>query len=183
MEAELSSDGYWLAALIWAVVAAALVLLLRWRVRREALEGARWAVPVAAALFWGVLAAVLVRVYWEAYYQHFYSAPLRLVVLLVTPFFYAALGALLWWLARRLSGNAPVTFCLLGGLEALVEHLVAIYWLGILERVPMLQGADPLAVLAFSVPEYVVYWGLVLGLAALLARARRMLVASRPTAG
>lgn len=88
-------------------------------------------------------------------------------------------AALVWWAARRLPGNPVVAFCLFGGLEALAEHLVAIYGLDILERVPLLQGSDPLAVLAFSVPEYVAYWGVVLGLAALLARLRPMVIARR----
>jgi hypothetical protein len=129
----------------------------------------------------------LVWTFWPTYYQHFYSSRLRLIIPLVAPLFYAGVGTLLWWLARRLPGNPVVTFCLLGGLEALVEHLPAIYGVDLLDRVPMLQGSDPLAVLAFSVPEYVVYWGLALGLAAVLARVHRRIVARRgagqPAAG
>ena len=54
---------------------------------------------------------------------------------------------------------------MLGGLEALPEHLWGVYRLGMLEKVPFLREASPLAVLTFSVPEYVLYWGSVLAMA------------------
>ncbi|MDT8305117.1 MAG: hypothetical protein RRC07_04220 [Anaerolineae bacterium] len=164
------AGGFWEAALIWGVVAAALLWLLARTVRRPALERVRWAVPVAAALFWGIFATVLVYGMWASYYEYFYSTRLRLIIPLYAPLLYAVVGTFLWWAARRLPGNPAVTFCLLGGLESLAEHLIAIYALDILERVPLLQGSDPLAVLAFAFPEYVVYWGIVLALAAILAR-------------
>lgn len=41
----------------------------------------------------------------------------------------------------------------------------SIYILRILDRVPLLQGLDPLPVLVFSFFEYVLYWALVAWLA------------------
>lgn len=73
---------------------------------------------------------------------------------------YGAIGLALWWLALRLQGNPVLNFCLLGGLEAIPEHLWVIFGLRILERVPMLQGVSPTSVLVFAIPEYVLYWGL-----------------------
>lgn len=170
METTLSGSVFWKATLIWGVAAAGLIWFLSRRVRRSSLEQARWAVPLAAALFWGILATVLVWGTWDDYYRYFYSDRLRLIIPLYAPLFYAAAGALLWWVARRLPGNPVVAFCLLGGLESLPEHVAAIYLFGILDQVPLLQGSEPLAVLAFAMPEYAVYWAVVLALAALLAR-------------
>jgi hypothetical protein len=172
MDTTIAGGGFWQAALIWGAVAAILVWVLARTVRRAPLEQVRWALPVAAALFWGIFATVLVYGMWATYYEHFYSSRLRLIIPIYAPLLYAAVGTFLWWAARRLPGKPAVTFCLLGGVESLVEHGIAIYGLGILDRVPLLQGSDPLAVLAFAFPEYVVYWGLVLALAALLARFR-----------
>jgi hypothetical protein len=170
VETALTDDLFWRAALVWGVVAASVVWLLARYVRLTWLEQVRWAIPLAAAFFWGIFATVLVWSRWGDYYRFFYSSRLRLIVPLYAPLFYAIASLFLWWIARRLPGNPAVSFCLLGGLEALVEHLAGIYLFGILERVPLLQGSRPLAVLAFALPEYVVYWGAVLGLAALLAR-------------
>ncbi len=170
VETELTDELYWRATLVWGVVAAILLWLLARYLPRHRLERVRWAIPLAAALFWGIFSAVIVWSGWESYYRFFYSSRLRIIIPLLAPLIYAGASLLLWWLACRLPGNPVVTFCLLGGLASLVEHGAAIYLLDILDRVPLLQGSGPLAVLAFAVPEYVVYWGVVLTLAALLAR-------------
>jgi hypothetical protein len=104
---------------------------------------------------------------WASFYARFLPdpanhGPARFVLELLL---YPALGLAMWWLAARLPGNPALTFCLLGGLEALPEHLWGIYRLGMLEQVPFLREASPISVLAFAVPEYVLYWGSVLAMA------------------
>jgi hypothetical protein len=47
-------------------------------------------------------------------------------------------------------------------------NLWGIYGLRILDKTPLLEGVSPLSVLASAVPEYVIYWGMVVGLGALL---------------
>jgi hypothetical protein len=80
------------------------------------------------------------------------------------------LAALLFrWIALRLPGNPVLWFCLLGGLESIAEHAVAIYRLNIL-RIPILRGSTAAAIFLFAFFEYVVYWGAALWLSLLVDR-------------
>jgi hypothetical protein len=60
----------------------------------------------------------------------------------------------------------------LGGVEGIVEHIIAIYGFRILDKVPFLQGLDTFPVLIFSFFEYMVYWTLVAWLALGIAKLR-----------
>ena len=120
----------------------------------------------SSAVLWGIFAAAVLWGFWDIYYRYFFPGWMRWF----PPFMamlYGAIGLALWWLALRLPGNPVLNFCLLGGLEAIPEHLWGIYGLRILERVPMLQGLSPTSVLVFAIPEYVLYWGVILGVATL----------------
>jgi hypothetical protein len=124
---------------------------------------------IGSALFWGVFAALMIAYAWSFYYVHFvpawyrYAAPLGAAVL------YPLLAHLIRWASLRLPGNPAVTFCLLGGLEAIPEHAVGIYRFRILD-IPMLQGVSPGSVFLFAYFEYVVYWGVALMLVAAASR-------------
>jgi hypothetical protein len=67
----------------------------------------------------------------------------------------------------RLPFNPVVAFCLLGGLQSIPEHAIAIYRFHILE-VPLMQGSPPAGIFVFAYFEYVFFWGLALGLAGIL---------------
>ena len=112
-------------------------------------------------------------VFWDIYYRYFLP---NTSILLVTPLVGALLALVFHWLALRLPGNPIVSFCLLGGLESLLEHLWGIYGLGIL-RAPLMQAVAPLSILAFAVPEYIFYWCVVLSIAVLLQSVYRRLIA------
>ena len=120
---------------------------------------------------------LLLNVYWDFYYQYF-SFPWARWAAIFNGILYGSVALLFWWLSSRLPIHPVITFCILAMIESVLEHLLGIYRMGILEKVPALQGADPLAVFAFAMPEYVLYWGGVLGLAALVQwlRARRAAV-------
>jgi hypothetical protein len=147
-----------------------LVLFLARRIRPYRYRRLHWAVVLAAAVFWVSYGLLLFALAWESYYAKFLPDPVdrSLARSLLELLIYPPIGLLLWWLALRLPGKPTVSFCLLGGLQALPEHLWGIYGLGMLEQVPFLQEAGPASVLAFAVPEYVLYWGSVLSLALLL---------------
>jgi hypothetical protein len=167
---QLTSGAYWLSAAVSAALAVVFVAWLARRVRPERFQRLRWSIVLAAALFWMTYGLLLFCLTWESFYARFLPDPshrsLSRAVLELLP--YPTIGLALWWLALRLPGRPAVTFCLLGGLEALPEHLWGIYRLGMLERVPFLEGVSAVSVLAFAVPEYVLYWGTVLSLALLL---------------
>ncbi len=122
----------------------------------------KWPLAAAAVLFWSALTAVLLWGFWDIYYQNFYGDWTRWAFP-IAGVEYALAALLSWWLAQRLPGNPFVTFCLLGGLESIPEHLFGIYYLGIL-RLPVLQGETAASIMGFAIFEYILYWTAVLGL-------------------
>jgi hypothetical protein len=174
-DVQLSSGFMWLATAITAVLCVPVVLVLARRVPPDSCRRLYWPIALAAALFWLTLGMVLFALTWEAFYAKFLPDPtnrsLARSLLEMVPYPPIALG--MWWLAGRLPGNPSVNFCLLGGLQALPEHLWGIYRLGMLESVPFLQEASAASVLAFAIPEYVLYWATVLSMAIAIEAAWR----------
>jgi hypothetical protein len=169
---KISSEVFWLCALVTAVMDVGLVVFLARRIQPARFRQLPGTIVLAAAVLWVSYGLLLFALTWESYYAKFLPDPANrsLARSLLELLIYPPLGLLLWWLALRLPGNPTVNFCLLGGLQSVPEHLWGIYGLGMLDRVPFLQEASPASVLAFAVPEYVLYWGSVLGLALLLQR-------------
>jgi hypothetical protein len=169
---KITSEVLWLCALVTVLIDVGLVLFLARGLQPDRYRRLHGAVVVAAALFWVSYGLLLFALTWESYYAKFLPDPSdrSLARSLLELLIYPPLGLLLWWLALRLPGNPTLSFCLLGGLQAVPEHLWGIYGLSMLEQVPFLQEASPASVLAFAVPEYVLYWGSVLSLALLLHR-------------
>jgi hypothetical protein len=83
-------------------------------------------------------------------------------------FFTLALG--MGWLSLKLPGNPAITWCILGGVEGLLSHIVAIYGLGAVSKPPIMQGTDPFKVLIFAVFEKAFYWSLILLVSRLIWR-------------
>ena len=166
-DVAIRSDVFWWSALVTALIDVGLVLFLARRAGRSRFRQLHWPVVLASGVFWMSLGLFFFGTTWASYYARFLPDPANrsLSRFLFELLLYPALGLAMWWLAARLPGNPAVTFCLLGGLEALPEHLWGVYRLGMLEKVPFLREASPLAVLTFSVPEYVLYWGSVLAMA------------------
>jgi hypothetical protein len=163
---QIPSEVFWLCALVTVLIDVGLVLFLARRIRPDRYRRLPWAVVLAATVFWVSYGLLLFALVWESYYAKFLPNPVdrSLARSLLELLIYPPIGFLLWWLAQRLPGNPAVSFCLLGGLQALPEHLWGFYGLGMLEQVPFLQEASPASVLAFAVSEYVLYWGSVLSL-------------------
>lgn len=170
---RLTSAQYWWIAGITALVAGIYIVVLARRIQPDRFRQLHWPIVAAAAIFWTVFGLLLFALTWESFYAKFLPDPSQrgLARSVLELLLYPPIGLALWWLASRLPGKPAVTFCLLGGLEALPEHLWGIYRLGMLERVPFLRGVSATSVLAFAVPEYILYWGTVLGLALLLRTA------------
>lgn len=167
---KIASEIFWLCALATAIIDVGLVLFLARRIQMDRFRQLHWAVVLAAAVFWVSYGLLLFALAWESYYAKFLPDPAdrSLARSIAELLIYPPIGLFLWWLALRLPGNPTVNFCLLGGLQSVPEHLWGIYGLGMLDRVPFLQEANPVSVLAFALPEYVLYWGSVLSLALLL---------------
>ena len=176
MDFKMTPQDAWTSALIFGAVGIALLIPLAFLFRAPQFQRAAWALTVASALLWGVLAAVAMLFFWEFYYRYIYPgwgrwlAPLDLLL-------YAAIGLGMWWLASRIPGSLVVWFALLGGLEGVAEHLIGIYTLHILEKVPWLQGMPVLPVTVFSFFEYILYWTLVAWMGFVLLKIAQVITA------
>jgi hypothetical protein len=119
---------------------------------------------MASGLFWGILSLLAFRYFWGIYYRYMYPrwlrrmAPLNIVL-------YGLLGLTMWLLARQFTTFRMAIFLILGGFEGVLEHLIGIYGLDVLKRVPWLAGLEAFPVLVFSFVEYMVIWSLVVWLA------------------
>jgi hypothetical protein len=168
------------SGIIITLIDAALILLLAWRIKPARFRALKWWLVGTAAVFWSAFGVVLVRAFWDSYYHYFYPAMFRSGgILLFVPLVYGLLALVYHWLAFRLPGNPILVFCLLAGLESLLEHAWGLYGFKILE-VPMLQDTRPLAILFFAVPEYIFYWCMVISLAILAQTSCRWLVKLHP---
>jgi hypothetical protein len=175
------SEQLWMSGFVIALVDVIFVLLLTWRVKSSRFRELKWTLVGTAAIFWGAFATVLVVVFWDTYYHYFFPGWLRSGgILLYAPTLYGAFALTFHWLALRLPGNPIVNFCLLSGLESLLEHLWGIYGLKIL-RVPILQEASPESILAVAFPEYILYWCIVISIAVLFQKGWRWWVDLRRT--
>lgn len=157
------------------ILALILTSLISWRVSPERFRSLSWQTfGISSAAFWSIFAAILILSTWDNYYSHFVPSWYRVTAPLGAIFLYGLAGVFLRWAALRIPGHPVLWFCLLGGLEALPEHLVGIYRFDILD-IPILQGSRAVDILVFAYFEYVVYWSIVLILALVLDRLYRVI--------
>jgi hypothetical protein len=112
------------------VFALLVVAFAVWRIRAAGFRQIRRLhFAMAAVLFWGVLATLLILSVWDSYYAHFAPPAYKILAPLASILVYPLWSLALRWLAIRLPGSPAANFCLLGGLQALFDHAVAIYGL------------------------------------------------------
>jgi hypothetical protein len=172
---KMTSEMLWVTALVTALIDVGVILFLARRIQRPRFRQLHWPVALAAGIFWVSYGLTLLVLGWESFYAKFLPNPTnrsfaRSMVELLP---YPIIGLVLWWLSVRLPGNPAVNFCLLGGAQSLPEHLWGIYRLGMMDKVPFLQEASVTSVLAFAVPEYILYWGSILCIAMLIQSSQR----------
>lgn len=148
-----------------------LVFLLAWRIRPERFRQLKWALLVAAVIFWSTLWAWVLWSFWDCCYSYVFPGWARWLIPPAYGALFGASGLAPWWLALRSSGNPVASFCVLGGLVSLPGHLWAIYGRRMLEKVPLLQAVSPSSALVFGVPEFIFYWSTIIVVAVLLRRA------------
>ena len=182
MDFKMSPQDAWTSAWIFGALGLALLIPLAILFRPPQFQRAAWALTIASALFWGALAVVAIFLFWGFYYRYFYPAWGRWLAPLDF-LFYAAVGFGMWWLASRLPGPPVLWFALLGGLEGVAEHIIGIYALHILDKVPWLQGMPALPVTVFSFFEYILYWTLVAWLGFGLLKLSQLITVSAGGAG
>ena len=161
---KLNSRDIHISTVVFVVADILVLIPLFWVSRNNTFQGFSNSITIASMIFWGVLAVGLVLGAWNLYYQYIYPDWIRWT-LPASVFLYGAFGLGMWFLGERFPGPVLFWFVILGGFEGILEHIFGIYGLGILEKVPWLQGITPLPVLVFSFFEYILYWTLVTWLA------------------
>jgi hypothetical protein len=147
-----------MSAVIAVTIDVIFISILIWQIKPSHFRDLKWSLVGTAALFWSVFAILLVSAFWDAYYDHFFQGWFGSGgILLFVPILFGSLALAFHQLALHMLGNPIVSFCLLGGMESLVEHLWGIYGFKILE-IPFLQEASPVSILSFAFPEYIFYW-------------------------
>jgi hypothetical protein len=115
---------------LFTVFALLVLAFVVWRIRDpDFRQIQRLHFDMAAVLFWGVLTTILILSVWDSYYTHFAPPSYKILAPLVSILVYPLWSLALRWLAIRLPGSPAANFCLLDGLQAFFEHVVAIYGL------------------------------------------------------
>jgi hypothetical protein len=167
---QLTSVIFWQSALIAAVLDAGLIFFIRRLITPDRFFRLSRPLVVSAGIFWGLLGISIVQSFWDGYYRFFYPGWMHgWGIVLFAPSIGMVLTILFYWIARRFRSHPIPAFFIAVGVEALMEHLMGIYSLKIME-IPMFFGVNPLSMLVFSIPEYVLYWSVILLAAFLVQR-------------
>lgn len=169
MEFQLTEKDVWNSTFILGVIGICLLFLVFWLYRDGSFRNTAFQLTLASGLFWGVLAILALWLGWEIYYQYLYPAWMRPLAALDI-ILYGLIGLGMWALAVRLPGSALLWFILFGAVEGVLEHILGIYGMHILDKVPWLQGLPAGPLLIFSFFEYIVYWELTVCLTWVLQR-------------
>ena len=164
-----TNKDVWGSTAVFAIIGILLLLPLLFVYQDVDFLQSPQAIIAASGIFWGVFSVFAFRAFWELYYQHFYPGWVRPLAPL-NIFLYAAFGLILWFLANRFNTVPVLVFILLGGIEGLLEHVIGVYSLRILEKVPVFNALTPGPVFIFSFFEYIVYWSIVAWLAVALTK-------------
>ena len=176
---QMSSVQFWSCSLVMVIVDVLFVFLLSRWITPARFADLKWTLVGSAAVFWSAFAIFVVQVFWDSYYRYFFPAWFHSGgVLIYVPILYALFAFMFHWLAFRAPGKPIIIFCLLGGVESLLEHAWGIVGFKILD-IPLLQGTSPASILTFSIPEYVFYWCIVISLAVLVQNGWRRWRSSR----
>ncbi len=144
-------------ALIFAVIDAAFLPLLAWRVRRTLFAEARWFLAGATALFWFGVWSLVLAFFWDSIYRYVFPAWARQFIPPVYGAAFGGLSLLFVRLARGRRAHPTIIFCLLGGCWGIITHILAVQ-LGIVTKPPALQGASPVAAVVIAAFEFTFYW-------------------------
>jgi len=165
---QATSQLYWISVLVTALMDIAFVALLAWRIKPARFRRLQWPLVIVSTLFWTVLwYAVMWNAFvWETSFRYVFQPWQRWAWPPVYGLISGVLTWLFWWLSLRLPGNPLLYFLLLGGLESFGDHYFAIRN-GVMET-PLLQEVSIASAVTFGFFEFIFYWSVILGLAALL---------------
>jgi len=151
-------------ALFFALIDIIFVTLLIKLIKPVDFQKMKWNLVAIMSIFFFVLFGILVStVFWDSVYSYVFPTWSRWIIPPIYGLLFASYGLLVWWLSFRLSTNVILNYCLFGGIWGIITHLLAIYR-GILEKPPMLQGANATAAVVIAAFEFIFYWCVCLSL-------------------
>jgi hypothetical protein len=163
-EIKVTTEILWEGAFFFALIDVIFVAILTRLIKPADFYKMKWRLVVIMAIFFCTLFGVLVSfVFWDSVYCYVFPAWARWIIPPVYGLLFASFGLFVWWLSFSLRTNAVMNFCLFGGLWGIMTHIWAIYR-GILEKPPMLQGANPFAAVIIAAFEFIFYWCVCLSL-------------------
>jgi hypothetical protein len=165
----LTTEMFWWSTLVVGLIDFTLVFLLARRLTPARFLELRWPLLAGMLVVWVPIWMVLFPSFWDSVYRLVMPPWARWGYQLFAVLF-PVLGLGFWWLALRIPGNPVVNYCLLGGLLGFLTHLRAMYAARMHEKVPLLRGVSPMAMIVFSFFEFVAYWVVALLLALALKR-------------
>ncbi len=155
---KVTSEILWKGALIFALIDIVFIVIVAKLVKPEDLLKMKWRLLSIMALFFFILFGSIVSiVFWDSVYSYVFPSWVRWIIPPAYGLLFSLVGLLFWWIAFHLPTNPVINFCLLGGLWGVISHILAIER-GILDKPPMLQGANPLAALTIAAFEFIFYW-------------------------
>jgi hypothetical protein len=167
---KVTTDILWKGAIYFAIIDIVFVTMVTRLIKPADFQKMKWKLAAVMAIYFCALFGFVASyLFWDAAYSYVFPAWARWIMPPVYGLLFASYGLFVWWLSIRLRTNPVLNFCFFGGLWGIITHVWAIYR-GILDKPPMLQGADPVAALVIAAFEFIFYWCICLMLAFLIQR-------------
>jgi hypothetical protein len=155
-------------ALLFAVIDLVFVSVLFRIIKPDDLFKMKWHLITVMALFFCILFGTIVSfLFWDSVYCYVFPSRARWIIPPLYGILFSLAALLFWWIASHLKTISVIIFCLLGGLWGVLTHIIAIQR-GILDKPPMLIGANPVAALTLAGFEFIFYWCICLTISLLL---------------
>jgi hypothetical protein len=132
----------------------------------------KWTLVIVMALFFTFLFGFITSsLFWDTVYSYVFPLWARWIIPPLYGLLFSMVGLFFWRIATHSPTSQVIIFCSLGGLWGVITHILAIYR-GILDKPPMLTGANPFAALTIAAFEYIFYWCICLTIAVLIQNLR-----------
>lgn len=157
-EIKVTTEVLYRGALIFALIDLVFVTVLSRVIRPGDLYKMKWSLVIIMALFFCFLfGSVVSIIFWDQVYSYVFPSWFRWIIPPLYGILFSLAGLLFWWISTRLRSFQVIVFILLGGAWGVITHILAIQR-GILEKPPMLAGADAFAALTIAAFEFIFYW-------------------------
>jgi len=155
---RVTTEILWRGAVFFAVTDIAYVAVITKIIKPYDFIRMKWPLVIVMAVFFTFLFGFITSyLFWDSVYSYVFP---NWAKWLIPPFYgilFSMAGLFFWWIASRIIKGKVLIFCLLGGLWGVTTHILAIAR-GILDKPPMLKGADHLAALVIAAFEFIFYW-------------------------